>query len=72
MDENNILELLDTTQFLLDLMKRSETIISDLFTSQINQIGNILLALSLTLIPILIFILLYFKKKYVEYIAERL
>jgi len=68
MIEDNMSELLGTTEHLLDLMKRSEYTITDLFTYQINEIGTILLSLSLTLIPILILVLLFLRKKYIQFV----
>lgn len=52
-------------EFILDLIKKDEQEITDLFSDQISQIGFILFSLSLTQIPILIVVLLFTKKKYV-------
>ena len=71
-DTNNVFEILSSIDFILDIMKKSQDEIASLFTNQINQIGLILLSLSLTLIPILIVIMMFGKNKFMEFICEKL
>jgi len=39
MEENNMLEIMKSTEYILDLMKKNEEEITDLFTDQIMHIG---------------------------------
>ena len=53
-------------------MKKNEEEVTKLFTQQINEVANSLLIFSLTLIPLLIISFLILRKKFLNFVLERL
>jgi hypothetical protein len=72
MREDNMYQVLRSTEFIIELMRKNEEEIINLFTDQIVTIGEIVLGISITLIPILIISLLMAKKKYIQALSNRL
>lgn len=53
-------------------MNKNDDEMSNLFTHQINTIASTLLSLSLTLIPVLIFAMFFFRKQFIKHVLGRL
>lgn len=69
MREDNMYQVLRSTEFIIGLMRKNEEEITNLFTDQIVTIGEIVLGISITLIPILIISLLIANKNTSRHLA---
>jgi hypothetical protein len=58
-------------EYFLDLMQQNQVNMLSIFSSQIDQIGLILMALSLTLIPTLIGVMFYVRKLFMDHVKGR-